>query len=190
MIPAIVGNWWAVVVRGLIAIGLGVVTLMWPAVTVGALVLLFGFYALLDGVFSFIAAFKASRHHERWGYLLGEGIVGVLAGVLTFAWPAITTIALVYMVAAWAVVTGVLEIAAAFRLRKHIAGEILLAIAGVVSIAFGIMLVAAPLAGVLVIAVWIGIYELIFGGTMLALGLRLRRWSQRPLATSAVSGLS
>lgn len=190
MIPAIVGNWWAVVVRGLIAIALGIVTLMWPAVTIGALVLLFGFYALLDGIFSFIAAFKAQQHHERWGYLLGEGIVGVLAGVLTFAWPAITTLALVYMVAAWAVVTGFLEIGAAFRLRKHIAGEILLALAGVISIAFGIMIVIAPIAGVLVIAVWIGVYELIFGVTMLALGLRLRKWSQRPLAsTTTAAGL-
>jgi uncharacterized membrane protein HdeD (DUF308 family) len=189
LIPAIVGNWWAVVLRGLIAIGLGIVTLMWPGVTIGALVLLFGLYALLDGIFSFVAAFKASRHHERWGYLLGEGIVGVLAGILTFAWPAITVLALVYMVAAWAVVTGVLEIAAAFRLRRHIAGEILLAIAGVVSIAFGILLVIAPIAGVLVIAVWIGVYELIFGVTMLALGLRLRKWSQRPPLTAAAAGI-
>lgn len=190
MIPAIVGNWWAVVLRGLIAIALGVVTLMWPAVTIGALVLLFGFYALLDGIFSFIAAFRASKHHERWGYLLGEGIVGVLAGILTFAWPAITTLALVYMVAAWAAITGFLEIAAAFRLRKHIAGEILLALAGVVSIAFAVLLVIAPVAGVLVIAVWIGVYELIFGVTMVALGLRLRKWSQRSLpASTATAGV-
>lgn len=188
MLPAIVGNWWAVVLRGLIAIILGLVTLMWPGVTIGALVLLFGFYALLDGIFSFIAAFRASRHHERWGYLLGEGIIGVLAGVATFAWPGITTIALVYMVAAWAVVTGVLEIAAAFRLRKHIAGELLLGIAGVISIAFGVMLVLAPIAGALVIAIWIGVYELVFGVTILALGFRLRNWSRRPL-TAAAAGV-
>ncbi len=185
MTPAIAGNWWALVVRGLIAIALGIVTLIWPGVTIGALVLLFGVYALLDGVLSFIGAVRASKHHERWGFLIGEGIIGVLAGVATFAWPAITTIALVYVVAVWAVVTGVLEILAASRLRRHIAGEILLGLAGVISIAFGILLVASPLAGALVIAVWIGVYELIFGVTLLALGVRLRSWSRRPLASSA-----
>lgn len=186
MIPAIAGNWWALVIRGLVAILLGIFTLVLPGVTIGALVLLFGVYALLDGILSFIGAVKASRHHERWGFLVGEGIVGVLAGIATFAWPAITTIALVYVVAAWAVLTGIVEIAAAFRLRKHIAGELLLGLAGVISIAFGILLVAAPLAGALVIAVWIGVYELIFGVTLLALGFRLRNWSRRPLASAAV----
>jgi uncharacterized membrane protein HdeD (DUF308 family) len=158
MIPAIAGNWWALAVRGLIAISLGIFTLVWPGITIGALVLLFGIYALLDGILSFIGAARASKHHERWGFLVAEGIVGILAGLATFAWPAITEIALVYMIAAWAMITGVLEIAAAFRLRKHIAGELLLGLAGVVSIAFGILLVAAPIAGALVIAVWIGIY--------------------------------
>jgi uncharacterized membrane protein HdeD (DUF308 family) len=99
-------------------------------------------------------------------------------------------IALVYMVAAWAVITGVLELAAAFRLRKHIAGELLLGLAGIISIAFGVLLVAAPIAGALVIAVWIGVYELIFGVTMLALGLRLRGWSRRPPLSAAAVGSS
>ena len=186
MIPAIAGNWWAVVLRGLIAISIGIITLMWPQVTIGVLVLLFGFYALLDGVLSLTAAVKASNHHERWGFLVAEGIIGVLAGVATFAWPAITAVALVYVIAVWAFITGVLEIAAAFRLRRHIAGEILLGLAGIFSIALGAMLVAAPLTGALVIAVWSGVYELIFGVTLLALGVRLRSWSRRvPLAATA-----
>jgi uncharacterized membrane protein HdeD (DUF308 family) len=186
MIPALAGNWWALIVRGLIAIALGIVTLAWPGVTIGALVLLFGVYAFIDGVLGFAGAVKASKHHERWGYLVAEGVLGVLAGIVTFAWPAITAIALVYVVAAWAIITGALEIAAAFRLRKYITGELLLGLAGIISILFGVMLIASPIAGALVIAIWIGAYELIFGVTLLILGVRLRGWSRRSLGSPAV----
>ena len=189
MIPAIAGNWWAVVLRGVIAIALGIITLMWPAVTIGAVILLFGFYALLDGVLNLLGAVRASKHHERWGYLVAEAVFGLLAGIAAFTWPGITAIALVYMIAVWALVTGVLEIAAAFRLRRHITGEILLGLAGIFSIAFGVMLVVAPLTGALVIAVWIGVYELIFGVTVLALGIRLRSWSHRTPLTTAAAGV-
>ena len=185
MIPAIAGNWWALVVRGLIAIALGIVTLAWPGVTISALVLLFGIYSFVDGVLGFAGAVRASKHHERWGYLVAEGILGVLAALVTFAWPAITAIALVYVIAAWAVITGALEIAAAFRLRKYITGELLLGLAGVVSILFGVMLIAYPIAGALVIAIWIGAYELVFGVMLLILGIRLRNWTRRPLGSPA-----
>jgi uncharacterized membrane protein HdeD (DUF308 family) len=187
MIPAIAGNWWALIIRGLIALALGIVTIAWPGVTVGALVLLFGVYSFIDGVLGFVGAVKASKNHERWGYLVAEGILGVLAALVTFAWPAITAIALVYVVAAWAIITGALELAAAFRLRKYITGELLLALAGVISILFGIMLIASPIAGALVIATWIGVYELIFGVMLLFLGVRLRGWSRRALGPAAVS---
>jgi uncharacterized membrane protein HdeD (DUF308 family) len=169
-------NWWSVVIRGFIAILFGILTLAWPGITVGALVILFGVYALIDGIVNLAGARKASKAHERWGVLVIEGIVGIAAALVTFAWPAITAIVLVYVIAAWAVVTGIFEIMAAIRLRKHISGEWLLGLAGVASIVFGVLLMAAPLVGALVIAIWIGVYALIFGGMLVGLGLRLRSW--------------
>jgi uncharacterized membrane protein HdeD (DUF308 family) len=171
---ALVKNWWSLVIRGLVAILLGVITLAIPGITIGALVLLFGVYALIDGVMSFAGVWRASKEHERWGALLLEGFAGIVAGIVAFAWPAITLLVLVYVVAAWAVVTGVVEIAAAVRLRRHIGGEWLLALAGVTSLIFGILVLAAPIAGALVIAIWIGVYALIFGAMLIGLGFRLR----------------
>ncbi|MGI9073413.1 MAG: HdeD family acid-resistance protein [Bryobacteraceae bacterium] len=170
-------NWWSLVIRGLIAIVLGILTLLWPGITVGALVILFGAYAFIDGIVNIAGVGRASKTHERWGVLVIEGVIGIAAALVTFAWPAITAIVLVYVIAAWAIVTGIFEILAALRLRKHISGEWLLALAGVASIVFGVLLIAAPLVGALVIAIWIGVYELIFGGMLVGLGLRLRSWS-------------
>ncbi|MFL6351052.1 MAG: HdeD family acid-resistance protein [Bryobacteraceae bacterium] len=171
-------NWWSLVIRGLIAILLGILTLARPGITVGALVILFGAYAFIDGVVNIAGAWRASKAHERWGVLVIEGVVGILAGIVTFAWPAITAIVLIYVIAAWAIVTGIFEIMAAVRLRKHISGEWLLALAGVASVVFGILLMAAPLIGALVIGIWIGVYALIFGAMLIGLGLRLRSWSK------------
>jgi uncharacterized membrane protein HdeD (DUF308 family) len=175
---ALVTNWWSPVIRGLVAILLGIITLAWPGITLGALVLLFGAYALIDGIFNIIGAWRASRAHERWGVMVFEGIAGIIAAVVTFAWPAITALALVFIVAAWAIVTGIFEIAAAVRLRKYIKGEWLLILGGIASVVFGILLMISPLLGALVLAIWLGVYALIFGGMLVGLGLRLRTWSQ------------
>jgi uncharacterized membrane protein HdeD (DUF308 family) len=183
-------NWWSLVIRGVIAILLGILTLAWPGITVGALVILFGAYAFIDGIVNIAGAWRASKAHERWGVLVIEGIVGIAAGLVTFAWPAITAIVLVYVIAAWAIVTGIFEIMAAIRLRKHISGEWLLALAGVASIVFGVLLMAAPVVGALVIAIWIGVYELIFGGMLVGLGLRLRSWSRDRGTAAAAMGAS
>jgi uncharacterized membrane protein HdeD (DUF308 family) len=183
-------NWWSLVVRGLVAILLGILTLAWPGITVGALVILFGAYALIDGILNIAGAWRASKAHERWGVLVIEGVVGIIAALVTFAWPAITAIVLVYVIAAWAIVTGIFEIAAAIKLRKHISGEWLLALAGVASIVFGVLLMSAPLVGALVIAIWIGVYELIFGGMLVGLGLRLRSWSSGRGGAAAAVGAS
>jgi uncharacterized membrane protein HdeD (DUF308 family) len=183
-------NWWSLVIRGLIAILLGILTLAWPGITVGALVILFGAYALIDGIVNIAGAWRASQAHERWGVLVIEGVVGIAAALVTFAWPAITAIVLVYVIAAWAIVTGIFEIAAAVRLRKHISGEWLLGLAGVASIIFGVLLMAAPLVGALVIAIWIGVYALIFGAMLVGLGLRLRAWSRGSGGAAAAVGAS
>jgi uncharacterized membrane protein HdeD (DUF308 family) len=171
-------NWWSLVIRGVIGVLVGILTFFWPAITLQALVLLFGAYALLDGVFSFIGAWYASRAHERWGVLLLEGIAGIVAAAVTVLFPAITALALVLIIAAWAIVTGVLEIVAAIKLRRHIQGEWLLALAGIASIAFGVLVTIAPLAGALVIALWVGAYALVTGVLMITLGFRLRSWAK------------
>jgi uncharacterized membrane protein HdeD (DUF308 family) len=173
-------NWWALVIRGLVAIAFGLVTLAWPGITIGALVLLFGVYSLMDGVFSLVGAIRAMRSHERWGALVFEGIAGVVAAVITVFWPAITALALVYIIAAWALVTGCMEIVAAVRLRQYISGEWLLALGGVASIIFGIVAIVVPLVGALAIALIIGIYALVFGAILIGLGFRLRSWTRTP----------
>jgi len=169
-------NWWSLVIRGIVGIAVGIVSFLWPGVTLAALVILFGAYALIDGIVNVTGAVRAAEAHERWGILLLEGIVGILAAVATVLWPTISALALVYIIGAWAILTGAAEISAAIRIRKHVTGEWLLAIAGVLSILFGILILAVPLAGALVITLWFGAYACIFGVVLLSLGLRLRRW--------------
>jgi uncharacterized membrane protein HdeD (DUF308 family) len=179
-------NWWSPLIRGLLAITLAVIAFTLPEITFGAVVLLFGAYALIDGVVSIIGAWHASKAHERWGALVFEGIAGICAAAITALLPALTALVLVYIVAGWALVTGVLEITAAIRLRKHIAGEWLLALAGVVSILFGIIVAVFPLAGALAIAIYIGIYLMFFGIVMVTLAFRLRNWQKSGSSGSAI----
>jgi uncharacterized membrane protein HdeD (DUF308 family) len=171
-------SWWSLMIRGLVAVLVGLVTFAWPGITLSALVLLFGAYALIDGIVGITGALRASKAHERWGALLIEGIAGVIAAIVTIVWPAITALTLVYVIAAWAVITGVFEIVAAVQLRKYITGEWLLGLSGVASVVFGILLMAVPLAGALVIALWVGVYAFIFGILLIGLGFRLRHWAK------------
>jgi uncharacterized membrane protein HdeD (DUF308 family) len=175
---ALATNWWPLVVRGAAALLFGILTIMWPGITLTVLVFLFAGYALIDGIVNIAGMVKAIHGHDRWGVLLLEGIVGVAAAAVTVAWPAITVVALVYLIAAWAIVTGVFELPAAVRLRKHVSGEWLLALSGVASLLFGILLTIAPLTGALAIALWIGAYALIFGALLVVLGFRLHRWGK------------
>jgi uncharacterized membrane protein HdeD (DUF308 family) len=170
-------NWWSVVLRGVVAILLGIATFVWPGITLAALVFLFAGYALVDGALALTGALRAAEAGDRWGALLIEGLAGIFAAFVTVLWPGITALALVYVIAAWAIITGVAEIAAAVRLRHHVRGEWLLALAGVASIVFGVLVAAMPLAGALAIALWVGAYLLIFGIVLVGLGFRLRSWS-------------
>lgn len=169
-------NWWALALRGLLGIVIGFIALFLPALTLAALTLLFGAYALLDGIFSFVSAFHASRFHRHWWALALEGLAGLAAAAITVLWPAVTLLALLYLIAAWAVVTGILEIAAAVRLRRIIQHEWLLGLAGAASVIFGILLFGAPGPGAIVISWWIGAYALVFGVIMLTLSFRVRSW--------------
>jgi uncharacterized membrane protein HdeD (DUF308 family) len=171
---ALVRNWWSLVIRGVVGVLLGVITFARPGITLTAIVLMFGAYALVDGVVSIAGAAKAVSAHERWGALVFEGVVGIVAAVVTVLWPAITALVLVSIIGAWALITGVFEIAAAIRLRRHVTGEWLMALSGIASVVFGFLVLVAPLAGALVIALWLGVYAFIFGVILIGLGFRLR----------------
>jgi uncharacterized membrane protein HdeD (DUF308 family) len=174
MIDALARNWWAVALRGAAAVIFGLLAIVLPDITLTALVLLFGAYALVDGVFALVAAVNAYRTHRQWGPLVLEGVGGVVIGLITLVSPDVTTLALLYLIAAWAIVTGVLEIAAAIALRREIRGELWLGLAGLASLAFGIVLIVAPVSGALAIVWLIGSYALVFGAVLIALALRLR----------------
>jgi len=169
-------RWWALVIRGLAAIAFGVLTFFKPSISLLALVILWGAYALVDGVFAVVHSIQGARIVRGWGWLLAGGIVSIGAGVVAFLWPGITALALLAVIAAWAVLTGIAEIATAIRLRRHLRGEWMLAASGVLSIAFGVLLAANPGSGALAVTWLIGLYAVLFGAFLVALGFRLRNW--------------
>jgi uncharacterized membrane protein HdeD (DUF308 family) len=171
MLHSLASNWWALALRGLGAVIFGLLTFVLPGITLATLVLLFGAYALLDGLFNIIAFFKVASHH--WALLI-EGVIGAIVGTLTFTWPAITALVLLYLIAFWAIFTGVFEIVAGLRLRKVIANEWLLLLMGALSLLFGSFILFAPGAGALAIVIWIGAYAVVFGISLIALAFRLR----------------
>ncbi|HEY1370964.1 MAG TPA: HdeD family acid-resistance protein [Candidatus Binatia bacterium] len=176
-IGTLASNWWVVLLRGIAGIVFGIATFFAPAISLAFLVLLFGAYALVDGVLTLISAVRNTTN-RRWWVLLIEGLVGVIAGIITFVWPGITAVALLYVIAAWALITGALEIAEAIRLRKVIDNEWLLVLSGIVSIALGVLLAMFPGPGALAVVLWIGAYALIFGILLVGLGFRLRSWER------------
>lgn len=165
-------------IRGILGIVIGLITFLWPGITLVALVFLFAGYALVDGVVSLAGAAHAAQSHERWAAFLIEGLLGIAAAVITVLWPAITALSLVFVIAAWAILTGVAEVVAAVRVRRYISGEWLLALAGIASVIFGVLVAVVPLAGALVIAIWFGAYAFVFGVMLLVLGFRLRTWER------------
>ena len=168
-------HWWAIALRGLAAIIFGILAFAMPGVTLTVLVLLFGAYALVDGIFNLIAAVSGRSGQQSWWMLLLEGLVSVAAGLVTFFMPGLTALTLVYVISAWAIITGVLEVVAAIRLRKEITNEWWLVLSGVLSIVFGGLVAAFPGAGALALVFWIGAYAVVFGAMLVALGFRLRR---------------
>jgi uncharacterized membrane protein HdeD (DUF308 family) len=171
MSNVLVRYWWAVALRGLLAVVFGLLALIWPGVTLASMVLFFGVYALVDGVFSIAAAV---RQRDRWGAMVLKGLLGIGAGIAAFSVPGITALALIYLIAAWAIVSGVLEIAVAIKLRKEIEGEVLLVLSGITSIAFGGLLAMWPIPGAFAVVTLVGIYALVFGVLLIGLGFRLR----------------
>jgi uncharacterized membrane protein HdeD (DUF308 family) len=165
-------NWWAVGLRGILGIVFGLICLLTPGVSLGAFVILFAAYMFVDGGFAIASAWKAARSGERWGLLIFEGLVDIAAGLLAVIWPAITMVALIWLVAIWAIVSGALMLYAAFTLnRDH--GRWWLALGGIASLIFGVLLVIEPLIGAVVLTMWIGAYALVFGGFLLVLAFQL-----------------
>ena len=172
----IANRWWAVLIRGLAAILFGILAFAAPGTTLLAIATIFGIYAIVDGALDLVFAWRRAHEGRRWGWLVFEGLVGIGAGIVALAWTELTAMALLTVIAVWAIITGVAELAAAFRLRRHIQGEWMLATGGVLSIIFGVLLLLFPGAGVLVLLSLIGAYALVFGVLLVALAFRLRAW--------------
>ena len=175
MLHLLARYWWALALRGVFAVLFGLLTFFMPRITLLTLVLLFGAYVLLDGIFDIVAAIRSPSHH--WALIL-EGIVGIIAGILTFMWPGITAMVLLYLIAFWAIFTGVLEIVAGIRLREVLTGEIWLILMGVLSVLFGLFILIFPSAGALAVLFWIGAYAFVFGIMLIALAFRLRSFRE------------
>jgi uncharacterized membrane protein HdeD (DUF308 family) len=166
-------NWWAIALRGVAAVVFGVLALLLPGTTLAALVLLFGAYAIVEGVFSLIAAGRGRTDEPRWLLAL-QAIVSIAAGFVAFLWPGLTALVLLYVIAAWALVIGVLQIVAAVRLHSRIRGEGWLVLSGILSMIFGVLMMWAPGAGALALVLWIGSYAIVFGALLIVLAFRLR----------------
>ena len=176
LLSALAKNWWLLLLRGVCAILFGVLTFVWPGITLLTLVLLYGAYALVDGVLALAEAVMGGAPAPRW-WLALVGLSGIAAGILTFAWPGITAFVLLLFIAGWAIGTGVLEIVGAIRLRKEIQNEWLLIASGVLSVIFGLILVAQPGTGALALLYVIGTYAILFGILEVWLSLRLRGYA-------------
>jgi uncharacterized membrane protein HdeD (DUF308 family) len=173
MMDDLARNWGFIFLRGLAAIVFGVLTFAWPGLTLVSLVLLYGVFAIFDGVFAIGAAIRGGQAAPRW-WLALLGVLGLAAGVVTLAWPGLTGLLLLYFIAGWAIVSGVLQIIGAIRLRKEIEGEWLLIASGVLSVLFGVFVVANPGAGALGLAFAIGTFAVIYGVLLIGFALRLR----------------
>jgi uncharacterized membrane protein HdeD (DUF308 family) len=173
MARVLIGNWWALALRGVTAIVFAALAFSWPGLTALALVLLFGAYAAVDGVFALTAAMRAAHRHGRSAALLIEGVLDFVIAAICFAWPATALVAVVYLIAIWAILTGIVLVGAGITLLR-LSGEWLLVLAGCLSIVLGIALFASPVAGVVAISWWFGIYALLFGLAMLAVAFRIR----------------
>jgi uncharacterized membrane protein HdeD (DUF308 family) len=171
--------WWAIAVRGAVAILFGVLAFAWPGATLASLVLLFGAYAIVDGIASVVMGVREYGQRERWWATLLGGLVSVGAGVVTFMMPGLTALTLLTVIALWAILRGVLEIVAAVRLRHVIEGEWLLGLGGALSILFGAAMIAFPGAGALAVIWWIGAYAIVLGVMLVALGFRARGLADR-----------
>jgi uncharacterized membrane protein HdeD (DUF308 family) len=174
MVEILSRYWWAFVVRGILAILFGILACAWPGITIVTLVILFGAYILIDGILLIVKAIAHwSGKEDRW-FLLLQGLLGVGIGIITLVAPGVTAVVLILYIAAWSLATGVLEIAAAVRLRMEIKGEGWMMVGGIASILFALLLMLFPGAGALGLLWLIAAYAIIFGVALVILGFKLR----------------
>jgi uncharacterized membrane protein HdeD (DUF308 family) len=175
-------NWGWIVLRGVAGVLFAVLAVAWPGITLAALIIVWGAYALADGLLALVAAWQVRDQGRPFGWLIVVGLLGIAAGVVTFLWPGITAIALLMLIAAWAFTMGIFQIAAAIRLRKVIDGEWMLLLSGLLSVAFGMLMAIYPGAGALEMLSLIAAYAFVFGVLLIVLGLRLRSHSTHKAA--------
>lgn len=173
MIGMVHSEWWVIVARGIVAIAFGVLALAWPFEAATAIAILIALFILLDGVFSLASAVKGRS--RSWGLGVFEGLLGILIGVLALVVPDVTAMVLAVLIGIWALVTGIIELVMAFRFRGELGSEWLLSLAGALSVILGIAIIASPGAGVVVLAVIVGVYALLFGVSLVVFGLQMRR---------------
>jgi uncharacterized membrane protein HdeD (DUF308 family) len=183
MLLSITRSWWVLLIRGIAAILFGIAAFSVPGITLFALVALYGAYALVDGIAAIALGFSSrgqvTGDKRSWGGMVFVGVLGILAGIVTFVWPGITALALLVIIAVAAIIRGIAEIVAAIRLRKLIEHEWMLGLAGVLSIAFGVILLARPLVGALAVVWIIGAYAIVFGVLTTVLAFRFRAHRNR-----------
>jgi uncharacterized membrane protein HdeD (DUF308 family) len=181
----LVQNWWLFTLRGILGIIFGCIALIFPGPTMLSLVIVFSAYMLVDGVTGIISAPWAMRRRDRWGLLIFEGLLNIATGIIAFLWPGITVLAFVLLVAAWAIVSGALMTAAGFRLNiDH--GRWWLILGGLLSLAYGALLIATPLIGATALTWWLGAYALAFGVALLIFSLKLRSRQHERMSPTAV----
>lgn len=178
-------NWWVFLVRGILALIFGLIAILMPTVAFISLVVIFGIFALVDGIFTIAAALFADVRSEKWWWLLLEGLVGIIIGVFTLVAPGAMGNAWLFLIAIWAIATGILRIVTAIRLRKFIEGEFWLILSGLFSVIFGVLIIASPASGAFAIGLIIGVYALIFGIAFIGIAMRLKKQLSRSLGSSA-----
>ncbi len=174
MLKLLSKHWWVFLVRGLAAILFGIIAFAWPGMTLATLVIFFGVWALVSGLFAIFGSFSGRRQHKDWWVLLLQGLLGVTVGLLTFWAPGITAMALLWYIAFWSILTGIVEIVTAVRLRKEIRGEGWIMLAGAASVVFGVLLFLYPGAGALAVLTLIAAYAIVFGVILIIAAFKLK----------------
>lgn len=179
MLDQLSRNWGWIALRGVAAVIFGVLAFAWPGVTLVVLALFFGAYALIDGIFALVAAYRGREGGKPVWPLALIGVLGVAAGIVTFLWPEMTALALLMFIAVWALLIGIAQIVAAVRLRKEIDNEWMLGASGALSVLFGALMIASPGAGAVAVAWIIGAYSMAFGVLLIVLSVRLKKVADR-----------
>lgn len=178
ILSVVSGNWWVLALRGVLAVLFGLLALIAPVATLTVLVLFWGAFALVDGIFALVSAFRVTGGKGRL-WLILEGALGILAGIVTFLYPGLTALVLLYIIAFWAIFIGILRIVTAVSLRREMENEWLMILGGILTVIFGILLIALPGVGLLSLTWLIGIWALIFGIALIVLAFRVRNLQHR-----------